>query len=289
MRFQEFQLRNLGRVIAMCWTHAEDATAKAIAEKYFDPPEECITFLFTGELRAAVERASRHRQFEQAFMADLQNQLFPGLAENALGISRGLIARVNFHSRQNEGLRSGSDFGVVITRPSVHGLPGSYKISLERDRSRGLMVQAKLNLRGKEESSRLKWRALKKKQEEVLLDHCDYYALLLYRLGGIARSALAPFSWQLCRGYSVPEIKNWLRSGKFPHEMRSADVVKALSAGAVGSSSAEIIGELIDPLSSRPNAIEVRVFWPDSDGPPKDIYLKHKVEQKAERFVRVRR
>lgn len=287
MQFREIHLQNLGQVIAKCWAHAEEATAKAIREKYFDPPEEFITFLFAGELRVAVEGANKRRDFEQAFMADLWSQ-FPDLADNALDIGRGLIARVNFHNRQHEGRRSGSDLGVVVTRPSVHGLPGSNQVIVWRDCSRGLLAQAKLNLRGKGKTGYLKWRQLKRTQEQLIGKHQEYYALLLYKLEGVARSTLAPFSWQLCRACSVPDIKNWLRSGTFPSEMRSSEVIQALSAGAVGTASAAIIEEVVDPSSSRSGAIEIRVFWPDGYGPPREIYLMRKAKQEAQQVVRTR-
>jgi hypothetical protein len=42
----EIELQNLGAVVANCWERAEETTRKAVAEKYFVPGEEQITFLF---------------------------------------------------------------------------------------------------------------------------------------------------------------------------------------------------------------------------------------------------
>jgi len=94
----EIELQNLGAVVANCWERAEETTRKAVAEKYFVPGEEQITFLFGGELRAADTDASNGRQFEAAFLEDLQKE-FPDMAIGSLLHFNGLIARVNLHNR----------------------------------------------------------------------------------------------------------------------------------------------------------------------------------------------
>lgn len=279
----EIRLQKLGDLIASCWERAEAATARAIEEKYFDPPEECITFLFASELRFVVGQASTAKAFEQAFMGDLRHQ-FPGLGD-ALKSRGGLLARVNLHSRRHEGLLSASDLGIIVTRPSLYGHPGSLQIQVLRDKPRGLMAQAKLNgLTGK---GSLRWGSLTDKQEDLLPDHLDYCALLLYQLEGAHRNKLAPFRWQLCRGFSVPDLKGWLRSGTLPKESSSRDIIRALSAGTVGTGSPEIIGKIVDPRSSRFGAIEIRVFWADGDGPPEWVSLLGSVKSEAKQVVRV--
>jgi hypothetical protein len=100
-----------------------------------------------------------------------------------------LIARVNLHSRRHEGLHSASDLGVIVTRPTVHGHPGSLQIRLLRDCSRGLIAQAKLNSRNG--GGRLTWGRLTENQEKLLPTHLDYCALLLYKLEGHSRNKLA--------------------------------------------------------------------------------------------------
>jgi len=280
----EIRLHRLEDLIARCWESAETATAKAIEDKYFDPPEECITFLFACELRFAVDEASRVQEFERAFVSDLRRQ-FPGLPANAFDSARGLIARVNLHSRQHEGLRSASDLGVIITRPTVHGHSGSLQIRLLRDCSRGLIAQAKLNSRNG--SGRLRWGPLTDNQEGLLPAHLDYCALLLYRLEGHSRNKLAPFRWQPCRGFTVPEIKSWLRSGAVPKEVASGDIIRGLSGGKLGTDCSALIERFIDPSASRPNAIEVRIFWPDGEGPPERVTFARRVGQKTEQLVKV--
>jgi hypothetical protein len=280
----EIRLHRLENLIATCWESAETATAKAIEDKYFDPPEECITFLFCCELRFAVDEASRGREFERAFVSDLHRQ-FRSLPANAFDSARGLIARVNLHSRRHEGLLSAADLGVIVTKPTVHGHPGSPQIRLLRDCSRGLIAQAKLNSRNG--GGRLKWGPLTDNQEELLPAHLDYCALLLYRLEGQNRNKLAPFRWQSCRGFTVPEIKSWLRLGAVPKEVASGDIIRGLSGGKLGTNSSALIERFIDPSSSRPSAIEVRIFWPDGEGPPEHVTLARKVGQKTEQLVKV--
>jgi hypothetical protein len=95
------KLSTLGQVIAECWMEAEEATVKAVAEKYPDPEEEHITFLFAGELRASVAQASSNNTFADAFLADLLKAL-PELGRDASLHAAGLMARVNLHSRRHE-------------------------------------------------------------------------------------------------------------------------------------------------------------------------------------------
>lgn len=282
----EIQLQRLGGLIASCWERAEAATIRVVEEKYFDPPEEFITFLFASELRFVVGEESRARAFEHAFLEDLRFQ-FPNLAAEAIESMRGLIARVNLHSRWHEGLLSASDLGVVVTRPSVHGNPGSLQVQVFRERSRGLLVQAKLNSRNGE--GRLRWGPLTENQEDLLPKHLNHCALLFYQLEGLNRSQLAPFRWQLCHGFDIFEIKGWLCSGTLPRAVTSREIIRGLSAGIVGTDSVDIIEQIVDPLSSRPSAIEIKVFWAGGDGPPERVLLARSVKAKVHQVVKVAR
>ena len=133
----EIRLSTLGQVIAKCWEAAEKETAKAVAEKYPDPGEENITFLFAGELRTSVAQASRQNAFAHAFWVDLQHA-FPelGIGSRASLQAAGLVARVNLHSRRHEGHRSGSDLGVIITQPSVRRHSALSQVEVVRDHAR---------------------------------------------------------------------------------------------------------------------------------------------------------
>ena len=261
----DIELRNLGDVVAKCWERAEETTRQAVAEKHIAPAEEHLTVLFGGELRAAVAKASGRREFEEAFLEDVQRE-FPDVDVGVVSEFNGLIAQVNLHNRWHEGRLSAADVGVVICRPSVYRV-GTNEVQIVRDQRRALLAQAKLGRADEKREGRVKWRNLSKKQEDLIPTHKDYYSLLLYRLAGSSRNELAPFSWQLCRKHSVPEIKEWLRDGSFPEEIRSRDVIRGLSDGAVGTDSESVIERCIDPRNTRAGAIEIRVFWPDGEGP----------------------
>jgi hypothetical protein len=280
----EIRLNTLGQVIAKCWDVAEEATARAIAEKYPDLEEEQITFVFAGELRVSVGQASRQNAFAHAFLADLQ-QAFPELGLHASLQAAGLIARVNLHSRWHEGRRSGSDLGVIITQPSVRRHSGVSQVEIVRAHARALLVQAKLNKRKARRDGRMKWQSLTRPQRKILPDHTEYSALLLYRLEGSDRSKLAPFRWQPCRGHSIEDIQAWLSSGSFPKEISSADVIRSLSVGRLGTDARPVIESLVDPPSTWPTSIEIRVYWPDGEGPPEHLYLQSPVKQEAKQHV----
>lgn len=281
---KEIRLKTLGHVIAKCWVEAEEATAQAVAEKYPDPHEEHITFLFSGELRVSVARASESNVFAKAFRADLQ-EAFPELGSGASLRAENLMARVNFHSRRHEGCRSGSDLGVFITQPSVRRHSTLPQLEIVRNHRRVLLAQAKLNKRKVCRDGRMNWRSLTRSQERILPDHSEYSALLLYRLEGSTRNKLAPFFWQLCQGHSVEDVQDWLRAGSFPRKMSSTDVIRNLSVGTLGADAAPGVESLVDPSSTRPTSIEIHVFWRDGEGPPGHVNLQHYAKQKAKQHV----
>ena len=277
----EIRLTALARAIADCWEVAEKKTASEVAQKHYDPQEEGITFLFAGELRAAVAEASSRGEFDRAFLSDLHSN-FPKLGGDLSFHGTGLVARVNFHNRQHEGRRSGSDLGIVVSQPSVSGYPGAAEIAIVRDRRRALMAQAKLNQRPRGRSGRVRWGPLRNNQVKILEDHLDHSALLIYRLGGRLRTELGPFKWQLLRGRTMDEIKSWLRTGAFPAEETSGGVIEGLSFGSLGTEDAALIDALVDPASSAATAVEIRVFWPEGTGPTGRVRLRRDVEQLAQ-------
>ena len=260
----EIDLPSLARAIADCWTEAEQSLADLIARKYPDPAEENITFLLAGELREAAARASQEDRFARAFEEDLQLS-FPQAFDKVAKCSEGLIARVDLHKRHHEARRSGADFGLVTTQPSVVDL-GLGRIQFLSSSSRALLAQAKLNTRPGE-NRRGVWRPLTKSQEKLLPLHGDYYSFVLYYLGGDHREQLSPLRWQLCADHSVTEIKTWLRSGEFPETRPSLAIVEELSLGGIGTSSTSVIEKIIAPSEPGPNVIEFRLFWPDDPHP----------------------
>ena len=279
----EISLHKLGQVIAECWERAETVTAKAVGEEFPQPAEEDITFLFSGKLRVEVDEASKRGEFERALLADLALH-FRDHTADALVPFKGLIARVNFHSRLHEGRRSGADIGVVLIRPSVHVVYRSGDVQVTRDRARALMAQAKLGRPHEKRAGSMSWGRLTKAQERLIPTHQNYYALLLYRL--CTGRVLAPFRWQLCRGRTVDEIQGWLRAGTFPREVPSGDVIRALSAGTVGTDSQSVVDLFIDPSESHARAVEIRVFWPEGTGPPRRMSVQHGAKQLARQLAR---
>jgi hypothetical protein len=172
----EIKLRNLALTIARCWEQAEAATAREIANQFPHPTEEQVTFLFSGKLRLEVDEVSRQRAFERAFLTDLELN-YHGHMANDFARFRGLIARVNFHSRSHEGLHSGADLGVVITRP-VREVTRPGDVVVIRDCPRALMAQAKLGKIRKGQPGPTKWGRLTKPQERLIPAHSNYYKLL---------------------------------------------------------------------------------------------------------------
>jgi hypothetical protein len=267
----DLALPKLNEIIAECWARAEEKTIQAVAEKYPAIAEEQITFLFGGELRTAVAQASARNEFATAFLADIESQ-FPDVSANSLSGLGGLIAQVNLHNRWHEGHRSAADMGIVINRPSLF-LAASDLIQVIRDRSQGLLVQAKLG-QATSEDTKMKWRTLTPKQQKLIPAHERYYTLLLYRLRGSSKTDLGQFGWQLCGGHTVREIKDWLSRGTFPNETRSAEVIRNLGVGSIGTADPCLIERYIDPKNSQTSAIEIRVFWPDGEGPQEFVSVR---------------
>jgi hypothetical protein len=259
----EIKLKKLSDVIVSCWDRAEAATRQSIVTKFPQPSEENLTFLFSGELRFAVGEASEAGKFESAFLADLR-LCFPFIKTQPDRMFAGLRARVNFHNRSHEGRRSAADLGIVITRPFVRRI-GDGQIQISRESSRALLAQAKMGRCRSKPKGQLSWGCLTNAQKKLIPEHQQYYALLLYRMS--AAQGLAPFAWQTCHNSTVHAIQQWLRDGVFPSEIPTEKIIEGLSVGTLGTTSRTVVDQLIDPSSSRTDAIEIRVFWPDDKGP----------------------
>lgn len=281
----EVPLRELGKVIQACWNETEQATRNAV-KRYSGPAEEFITFLFASEFRVAVEEASSKRKIEKAFLEDLRQE-FRHLRGIDISKAARLTARVNFHSRYHEGERSAADLGLVVRRPQVERLADRLRIEVNQDHATGLLAQAKLGHPRTSQPDFYCWGELTETQEELFPKHRDYYSLLLYRLAGANKDDLRPFGWRLCsKDDAVRHVKKWLRSGRFPKEQPSSDLLKALFDGKVGTKQADVIKSIIDPKAPGACAIELQIFWPDGKKPPKYIQLQ---EEQTQRSVQVLR
>jgi hypothetical protein len=261
------QITNVVRVLARCWETAERKTRSVIARKYYGADETQITFLFRGELRYAVAQASDAREFEHAFLADIR-AAFPQLGYGGESIARGLIASVNFHNQKHEAHTSSADLGLVLTRPDVNAVTWSdTELKISHDVPQALLAQAKLGKPKLVRSSTLKWGGLTKKQRNKVPDVIQYHSLLLYRYGDKDYKELKPFGWQLCQGYEVDNLREWLRQGCFPEERSSEQILLELARAKIGTNDRNIIERIVDPHNPKTGYLEIRISWGDGKGP----------------------
>ena len=278
----DISLTALGQLIARCWNTAEINLRNLVAQKYPASTEEFLTSVLAGELRVAVADASNTRKVEAAFLQDLQRSIHPlhFASTNPARLASGLIARVNLHDRQHEGKLSAADLGIVVMRPSAQTSWDRSRIEIRRDHATGLLAQAKLG-RGTNRADVYIWDDLTAAQERLLPKRRKYYSLLLYRVNGRKANHLAPFTWQLCSEYTIGRVKKWLRSGAFPEEALSPDVLTKLFAGTIGTKDQKIIKSIIDPAkSSGLSSISIEVFWPDGKGPPPCVNLRQHTQER---------
>ena len=272
---EEVKLTTLGKLIECCWNQAEAETAKSVAEKYFSPNEDDVTFLFISELGMAVDKASAAREVGKAFLTDLRRSI-PSLDEAvAQRVSGKLVARVNRYKRWYEGRTSASDVGIVIRRPLVQRT----SLELHQDHAIGLLAQAKLGHCADSTNSIYTWKSgLTRPQVRLFPERCDYYSLLLYRLA--SDKELRPFLWQLCKSHTVQEVKHWLRSDTFPQEVSSSHVIQKLFAGTIGTKNKKIIQTIIDAPPSAARFIDLQIFWPDGAAPPPSLQFQQRKQNK---------
>jgi hypothetical protein len=261
-------------LITKYWEHAEAELRSVIEKKYHDLDEEFVTKLFCCEFAFLLLQASQKKEFEHAFLADLR-RAFPKVQSFELSpFSSGLIADVSLHKRHEEKI-TGGDFGLTITRPQVacHGqselVRGEY--------CRGLLVQAKIKRRNG------KWGNLRGRQKDHFPERMNYLALLLYSYSDVERRCLEPFSWQLCRDATLENTEDWLKLGKFPSLLSSAETISQLGSARketdIGTGDQGEIEKFI--ITKGKPHLEVRIFWPPDKSPPKRVHLgvEHKVVQ----------
>lgn len=281
------RLANLEKLIEECWNRAEGETIQAVAQQHPAPDEDEITFLFSGELRNSVADASAAGRVKMAFLKDLY-QSIPASDLDMRQWTRGLVARVNRHSRWHEGKVSGADLGVVIMRPLVQLAFGGDSIEFLRDRATGLLAQAKLGRQEDPGRSGHAWDGLTRPQERLYPKRREYYSLLLYRLNGQNADELSPFGWQLCREHTVRQVQKWLRLGAFPKEISSSEVLRKLFARSIGTENPKLIESVIDPPEQEARSITVHIFWPDGAGPPPSVLLHRRQQGNQQVQLRIR-
>lgn len=279
-------LRHTADVIGRCWLSAEERTRAAVAEKYWGPAEENVTFIFSGELRACVESASRNREFESAFVADLQAAC-PQLRSLIVDAAAGLVGSVTFHGRHHEARQSASDLGLLLTQPKVERSAWPDALHIHTGDQRALLAQAKLGR--VDQAGRARWGTLTKRQRELIPRHAQYMALLLYRLGGADARDLGAFAWQPCAGVDLGDIQSWLRKDTFLSDTDSGAVVAALGEGRIGTGDPHVCKTIANPASPRCRYIEVRVSWPPGQVPPDAVVLKEVHDAPRQLLVHLRR
>jgi hypothetical protein len=257
-----------------------------VAEKYWGPAEENITFLFSGELRASVEDASRNHDFERAFVADLMAAC-PRLRTLIVDAASGLVGSVTFHNRRHEARRSASDLGLLVTQPQVNKSPWPEALHIHTDVRRALLAQAKLGR--VKPNGRERWGTLTPRQRELFPQRASYMALLLYRLHGTNANELDAFTWQQCAGVETIQVLRWLREGAFPSNSDSAKTVTALSEGEIGTTDSSVCDTVANPGSPSCRYIELRLSWPPGQKPPGGVVLQKTHQVASQLQIHVRR
>ena len=262
------KIGNLAKLVAKCWTSAEEAVRREIEQRHHDSDEEFITALFRGELRQQCDQASSNGEVVRAFSNDLRTafQSIPHQAVTKIGA--GLVAAVHFHPREVE-KKTGGDLGVVIFRPDVCYATGSRsELAIEYKYGRGLLCQAKVFKRASD------WGKLSVKQRANLSKRLEYLALLLYRYADQdrIRNQLEPFKWQLTSNRSMKEINDWFRSDNFPNIQQSEEILLGLAQGQFGTDDKRLIEEFIIPTTR--STLEIHIKWGDGRGPGRKLDLR---------------
>jgi hypothetical protein len=273
MQSGDVKLNHLEALVAECWINAEKETAAQIAEEHDRPADEPVTFLFEGKRRKAVANASGSGRIASAFLSDVRSSIST-LDPNSTPRFSGLIARVNFHNRHNEGHKSGADLGVVLSKPRLNIDAFFSRTDTIPDQAIGLLAQAKLGRCGERPGSVYRWNPHTDQQVRLFPIRHNYSCLLLYRLCGERQNELRPFGWQLCKNYTADDAQGWLKRDSFPSEKSSAEIMRGLFARSIGTEDAATIKTIIDPSSSAAQAIEVRISWPSGEGPGSSTYLQ---------------
>lgn len=258
----------LGNLIADCWMSAEKGVRET-AWQYPDKGEEFITDLLNSDLEREFQKASNNRLVEQAFLRDLEDA-FPSITNESLSkVALGLIATVSFHPRHVEA-KTGGDLGIKIVRPNVQMSTFDKYLTIDHDRQRGLLCQAKIFRR------KSQWGPLTRNQLKRLPEKTAYSSLLLYRYADqeAKRRDLQPFAWQLTREATVEEIQSWLASDRFPQLSDSRAVFQKLMGGTIGTGDKAVIDRDIAPSGLRESLV-ITIRWRDGDDPGDRVTVKH--------------
>lgn len=242
-------------VIADCWMAAERALRRLVRKKYFDPDEEHLTFLFTGELRQVITSERTRVSLRNAFRQDLEVALDGHLPWFELDKYTDVVGKVVFYPRKLES-KTKADFGIVLKRPLIsfsHPIEQPYR--REAFCRRGLLCQAKVTQRGSKAYGELDPEQIKKFSESP-----QAYSLTLYEFLDEMRTVLEPFQWFPCGGEAATQAAGFLKEG-FPSGslVTSRQVILDLANERSGTADENIIGTANSP-EVRPT-YEILITW----------------------------
>jgi len=271
-------IKNTLEVICTCWKEAETSLQQAIKDRHPGAGEVFITELFHGLLKDSLDSASKKKLVENAFIKDLK-AIFPYI-DYKKNVTRqcanGLIAEVKLHNQTSE-TKTGGDLGFVIARPHFFlerpYLPETDLI-ITKDYRRGILTQAKLK------NDKGKWDGFTPTQEDVLPQHQDYLALLLYSYCDQNRYNLEQFRWQLGAGYPFTDLKDWFSHDHFPNPLNSFRIINDLGNAKIGTDDPQKIRDVICPPENR--TLTIDIHWPGGDPPISRVLVRTRQEEKHE-------
>lgn len=251
-------------LLTHCWETSESNVRQLIEERYHAHDEVFITRLLFGELRAELKPRNDSGEFEVAFKQDLQDHFTEhSIRSEVTRMSKGIVARVSYHEPHIE-KRTGGDMGLAVARPIVRRASTTrlvYKVAQQ-----GVLSQAK------REDAKRKFGAFTEKQREVLPQHMDYAAILLYAYEQREQYRLAPFLWLPCNGCTLAEIEEVLKDydSCMAEGIQSEAVLRVLWRGNIGTGDDRIIAEHICPGDAPYILIEItwRDGTPEAPPPP---------------------
>ena len=261
-------------VICSCWNEAETLLQQNIKDLYPNSSEPFITDLFHGLLKKTLHSASQKKLIENAFIQDL-NEKFPLIDYSASRqCANGLIAELKKHSQTTEA-KTGGDLGFVIARPHIF-LDSPYStetnLIITKDYKRGILTQAKLK------DDKEKWNNFTALQENILPQHLDFLALLLYSYNDKNRYILEQFRWQLAAGYLFNDLKTWIKKDEFPNVLSSCSIINNLGNAKIGTDDPQKIRDIICPPENQ--TVTIDIHWPGGDPPISRVWLRTRQEEK---------
>lgn len=265
-------------VICSCWKNAELSLQYNIKNFHPGAGEVFITELFHGCLKKSLDSANKNKLIENAFIHDLKSA-FPYIdrkKNNTQQCANGLIAEVKLHNQTTE-TRTGGDLGFVIARP-LFSLENPFSnetdLIFSKDYQRGILTQAKLK------NDKGKWDGFTPTQEEILPQHLDYLALLLYQYSDENRYNLEQFRWQLGKGYAFPDLKDWFKDDYFPNPLNSSKIISDLGDAKIGTGDPQKIRNVICPPENR--TLSIHIHWPGGDPPISRVRIRTRQDEKHE-------